>query len=100
MKLGKIIHALVIITLIAQSAVSKNSTPSAPLVSDFTVTSEGLGKFLGTFWKLVILFCLVLLIVDAVSRFGGSKLFGFGFAHSTRLIWWVYATAGITILGS
>lgn len=69
-----------------------------------TVTSvswdeDKLAKFFAIFWETSILICFILLIVDAVMRFGGNKL-GKGATHSMRFIWFIYGSAAVYFIGS
>jgi hypothetical protein len=65
--------------------------------SEVSWSAKNLGEVLGAFWKIGIIICLVLLIVDVVMRFKGSKL---GISHAVRYIWFIYGTAAVWTIGS
>lgn len=54
------------------------------------MNANSIGETLGAIWKVSIIICLVLMIVDAVMRFTGRRL---GVFHSVRFIWFIYGTA-------
>jgi len=92
-------NLLVILAIVISGAMAQ-STPGAPLLADFTITSTQLGKVGGAFLKVSIIICFLLMIVDAIMRFGGSVLGICGMAHTTRFIWFVYGISTIYYLGN
>jgi len=66
-------------------------------ISDVSWDAEKFGEVLGAIWKMSILICLILMIVDAIQRFGGKKL---GVMHSVRFIWFIYGTAAVWRVGA
>jgi hypothetical protein len=87
-----------VLLALASSTLATTSTDNRILqnVSAVTWDAENLGEILGAVWKFSILVCLVLMIVDAVQRFGGKKL---GVMHSVRFIWFIYGTASVYTIG-
>lgn len=62
--------------------------------------SEDIGKTFGVIWKVCILICFALLILDAVFRFVMRKKLLSGLFHSVRFIWFIYGSAAIYALGT
>ena len=81
------------------SAETDTMTPEMK-ISTVSFNSEKLGMALGAIWRVTILVCLALLLIDTVYRFQGKKLFHVGVSHVSRFIWWIYGTAGVYIVGS
>jgi hypothetical protein len=84
-------------TLCAQAV---NHSRLLPNVSSVSWKEETLGEILGVIWKVSIIICLILLVVDAVQRFGGKKLGPSGLFHSVRFIWFIYGSASLYSIGA
>lgn len=93
----------VLLGLLAGSAfaqVGMSSSTTNPAKTTSGGWSEDTGKTFGHIWKVCILLCLVLLIVDAVFRFIMSEKFLIGFFHSVRFIWFIYGSAAVWYIAS
>jgi hypothetical protein len=90
---------LMLLAVMATSTLAAATHQNRELLGVSTVSwdAANLGKWLGSIWKVSILICLVLLIVDAVMRFGSSKI---GVSHSVRFIWFIFGTAVVWLIGA
>lgn len=90
---------LVLLAMLATSTLTATTHQNRELlgISSVSWNSLNLGEYLGAIWKMSILICLILLIVDAIQRFGGKKL---GVSHSVRFIWFIYGTAAVYFIGA
>lgn len=79
-------HILSLSLLIASTLTQATSVK----ISGVSFNATSLGEILGAIWKVSIIICLILMIVDAVMRFTGRRL---GVFHSVRFIWFIYGTA-------
>jgi hypothetical protein len=84
---------LVLLGLLTGSTLAQDPKHLSTVSWDSSVT----GEILGAIWKVSIIICLILLVVDAVQRFQGKRL---GIFHSVRFIWFIYGTAGAAFAGS
>ena len=92
------ITMLVLVAVMAAGALT-TTTEQRMLqqTSGVSWNSERLGEILGAFWKMSILICLVLMMYDVFSRFGGKRI---GVMHSVRFIWFIYGTATVYRVGN
>jgi hypothetical protein len=85
---------IAILAVIATCVLTQHPlAPENPTLSYSTWTSATLGENLGSVWKVMILACLALMLIDAICRAKGTKLFGTGVFYLTRFIWFIYGTA-------
>jgi hypothetical protein len=62
-------------------------------------SAHTIGENLGSIIKVFIIAACCLMILDAVARLFGKKLFGHGVFYVSRGIWWVYGMAVMWMLG-
>jgi hypothetical protein len=62
-------------------------------------SAHTLGENLGSIVKVFIIIACALMLLDAITRFFGKKLFGHGVFYVSRGIWWVYGMAVVWMLG-
>ena len=87
---------LVALCMLATSTLCAQATHDNRMltkVSSVAWEESNMAEILGGLWKVTIIVCAILLVVDAVMRFGGSKLGASGMFHSVRFIWFIYGSS-------
>ena len=54
---------------------------------------------MGSIFKVGLIVSIILMLIDALYRFAGKKLFGHGVFYVSRHIWWIYGMSVIWMLG-
>lgn len=63
------------------------------------INMRTIGEGIGNIFKVIIIALCFMMLVDAVLRFSGRKLFGHGVFYVSRFIWWTYGSAVVWYLG-
>jgi hypothetical protein len=89
------------LVLLAGSAISVGIYNEPRMVNDdnIAINMRTIGEGLGNIFKLTIMICCLMMLIDAVMRFFGAKLFGHGVFYASRFIWFTYGSAVVWYLG-
>jgi hypothetical protein len=94
-----ILTKLLLLTVLTTTIFAQTADYPKLMYTKVGFNADKLGEVIGAISRVAMLIILALMLLDALSRFGGKKLFGKGVFYLTRSIWFLFGTAVIKILG-